>query len=64
MAGVLTLGVALLYAMNQQVFVGLSLSLLTIPLHAYPVLLQRWNRARVLRINRRLSALQRAIFQR
>jgi hypothetical protein len=57
--GVITLGFAIGYAAAGHVVVGLSLALLTIPLHAYPVMLQRWNRGRAMRLIRRLDSLAR-----
>jgi hypothetical protein len=55
--GVVTFGVAFGYIVAGHVVVGLYIALLTLPLHAYPVMLQRRNRGHVLRMARRLDAL-------
>lgn len=55
--GVITLGFAMGYAAAGHAVLGLSLALLTILLHVYPVMLQRWNRGRALRLIRRLDSL-------
>jgi hypothetical protein len=53
--GVVTLGFAIGYAAVGHTVLGLSFALLTIPFHVYPVMVQRWNRGRVLRVIRRLD---------
>jgi len=55
--GLITLGFAVGYAATGHTSVGLWLGLLTIVVHAYPVMVQRWNRGRVLRVADRLDAL-------
>jgi hypothetical protein len=55
--GVTTLVIALGYAAAGHAVVGLSFTILIIPLHAYPWMLQRWNRGRILRVMRRMHAL-------
>jgi hypothetical protein len=55
--GVVTLGVACGYAVAGHVVVGLYFTLMTLVFHIYPVMLQRWNRGRVLRVARRLDSL-------
>jgi hypothetical protein len=54
--GALTLAVAAGYAAAGHGSVGLALAVLTIPVHFYPVILQRWNRGRVARVIRHLRA--------
>ena len=54
-AGTLTLGLAAACAAAGQGAVGLWLLLSTIPLHAYPVMVQRSNRSRALRLLRRVA---------
>lgn len=53
-------GVSLAFAagfiLAGYTFVGIWLVILSIPLHVYPVMLQRFNRGRVLRVLRRLDA--------
>jgi hypothetical protein len=58
--GVVTLGVACGYVVAGHAVVGLYIALLTLLLHAYPVMLQRRNRGHVLRMTRRLDALRQA----
>jgi hypothetical protein len=53
--GVATLAFAIGYTAAGYAGVGLSFALLTIPVHVYPVMLQRWNRGRVLQVIRRLD---------
>jgi hypothetical protein len=53
--GVLTLVLALGYAAAGHAVVGLSFAILTMPLHVYPWMLQRWNRGRLLRLTRRMA---------
>lgn len=54
--GAATLGLAAACIFWGHVIVGLFLAAGTIPFHIYPVMLQRWNRGRVLRVSRRLNA--------
>lgn len=56
--GVVTFGVALTFVLAGHAVVGLYIALLTLLLHAYPVMLQRRNRGHLLRIGRRLDALR------
>ena len=56
--GVVTFGVAFVYIVAGHVVVGLYIALLTLLLHAYPVMLQRRNRGRVLKMARRLDVLR------
>ncbi len=58
--GVVTFGVAAGYFVAGHAVVGLYIALLTLLLHGYPVMLQRRNRGRVLRMVRRLDALKQA----
>jgi hypothetical protein len=53
--GVLTLVLALGCAAVGHAVVGLSFAILTLPLHVYPWMLQRWNRGRILRLMRRIA---------
>jgi Glycosyl-4,4'-diaponeurosporenoate acyltransferase len=55
--GLVTLCVAFGYMVAGHMFVGLYLALVALFLHAYPVMLQRRNRGRVLEMARRLDAL-------
>jgi Glycosyl-4,4'-diaponeurosporenoate acyltransferase len=50
-AGV-SLAVAALYTLAGQVIIGMWLVILTILFNVYPVMLQRWNRGRILRLQR------------
>lgn len=54
--GVLTLLLALGYAAAGHAGVGLAFTVLAVPIHVYPLMLQRWNRGRILRLMRRLDA--------
>jgi hypothetical protein len=56
--GVVTFGVALIYTVAGHAVVGGYIALLTLLLHVYPVLLQRRNRGRVLRMARRLDTIR------
>jgi hypothetical protein len=48
----MSLAVAALYIFAGQAILGIWLVILTIPLNIYPVMLQRWNRGRILRLQR------------
>jgi hypothetical protein len=52
-AGMASLVAATLYLIAGHVAVAIWLVLISIPLNVYPVMLQRWNRGRVLRVRRR-----------
>jgi hypothetical protein len=54
-AAVLSLVVAAAFALNEHMPIATWLILITIPLNVYPVILQRWNRGRVLRLQRLLN---------
>jgi hypothetical protein len=56
--GVITLGFAVGYVVAGHVAVGRTFALLTIVLHVYPVMVQRWNRGRILRVTGRLARLR------
>jgi hypothetical protein len=56
LAGTVSIAPATMYVSRGQELVALSLAIVTIPLHVYPVLLQRWNRGGVLRLRRRPAA--------
>jgi hypothetical protein len=49
---------ALAYALAGYPRVGIWLVLFSVPLHLYPVMLQRWNRGRVWRMRRRADAIR------
>lgn len=51
-AAVLSLAIAAAFALNGHMAIATWLVLITIPLNVYPVILQRWNRGRVLRLQR------------
>ena len=53
--GVVTLGLAVRYAVAGSMAVGASFAVIGILSHVYPVMLQRRNRGRVLRLVRRLG---------
>lgn len=55
-AAVLSFAVAAAYAVASHTAIATWLALITIPLNVYPVVLQRWNRGRVLRLCRRVDA--------
>jgi len=57
-AGV-SLTVAAVYAMTDHKAIAAWLVLVTVPLNVYPVALQRWNRGRVLELQRRVAAVTR-----
>jgi hypothetical protein len=61
--GALTLGFTLGYAATGHTAVGLSFAILTMLMHAYPVMLQRWNRGRILRLMSRMVALSQSARQ-
>lgn len=54
-AAVLSLAVAVAFALNGHMAIATWLVLITIPLNVYPMILQRWNRGRVLRLQRLLD---------
>lgn len=54
-AGGISLATAAAFALRGQPSIGVWLVLISIPLHAYPIMLQRWNRARVSKIVQRLA---------
>jgi hypothetical protein len=53
--GVITLGLSVGYMVTGHVGVGLSFGVITILVHFYPLILQRWNRGRVARIAQRIA---------
>ena len=53
--GAVMFGFAIAYVFWGYAVVGFFLAVLAIPFHAYPVMLQRRNRGRVLRMNRRFK---------
>jgi len=55
-AGALTLILAIGYFVCGHATIAGCFAVLALPLHAYPVMLQRWNRGRVLRAMRRRQA--------
>ncbi|MFZ5881934.1 MAG: hypothetical protein ACOY0R_21400 [Chloroflexota bacterium] len=55
-AGGITLAVTAVFALRGQPSIGVWLVLISIPLHAYPIMLQRWNRARIVRIAQRVAS--------
>ncbi|MBI5822096.1 MAG: hypothetical protein HZA88_24245 [Verrucomicrobia bacterium] len=56
-AGV-SLAVAAVYALTGHTAISAWLVLITIPFNVYPVILQRWVRGRILRLQRRLDAVK------
>lgn len=55
-AGGVTLVAAAVFALDGQTAIGMWLVLISIPLYVYPIMVQRWNRVRVLRVLQRLAA--------
>ncbi len=53
--GVITLALAVGYAVTGHVKVGLAFAVITILVHFYPMITQRWNRGRVARVVRRIA---------
>ena len=51
--GVITLTISLGYGLTGHLQIGACLLVVTIVVHIYPVMLQRWNRGRILRLIRR-----------
>jgi hypothetical protein len=55
-AASVSLVVAAVYALTGHTTIAIWLVLVTIPFNVYPVMLQRWVRGRILRLQRRLDA--------
>jgi hypothetical protein len=53
--GVITLGLAVAYAVIGHATVSLSFGLMTVFFHAIPVMVQRWNRGRIARLVKRVA---------
>lgn len=53
--GVITLGLAVGYAVTGHGWVGLWFAVITLVFHGYPLITQRWNRGRVARVVRRAA---------
>jgi hypothetical protein len=53
--GVITLGLSLGYTVTGHGRVGLSFAVITIFIHFYPLITQRWNRGRVARVVQRIA---------
>jgi hypothetical protein len=53
--GVSTLALACGYAVTGHVWVGLTFAVITVLVHFYPMILQRWNRGRMVRVIQRLA---------
>lgn len=51
--GCVSAGAGVLGFVTGHVGVGLWLGIVAVPVHVYPIMLQRWNRGRVLRMSRR-----------
>ena len=53
--GVITSGLSVAYALMGHAKVGMSFALMAALFHAFPVMVQRWNRGRIERLAHRIA---------